>query len=124
LSPSIGRLEPGNVVELPTQPASTCGCADAGGLKGEANEWTSGKSQGTVEGIEAKGPGRTPENRGFAEAGCHIISYWVFMDTPRYKFFHIIRVAFEAMWDSKTVEITWTNKEGGDYLLVDICVMK
>jgi hypothetical protein len=51
-------------------------------------------------------------------------SYWVFMDTPRGKFFKISRIAFEAMWDSKTVEIKWSIKEGGDNLLKDIGVVR
>jgi len=85
-----------------------------------------GKSQGTVEGVQTKGAGPASGEIGVSLRldPTHHESYWVFMDTPRDKFFHIIRVAYEAMWDSKTVELTWTNKEGGDYLLVDICVVK
>jgi hypothetical protein len=34
------------------------------------------------------------------------------MDTPRDMFFRILQTAFEAMWDSKTVEITSVLKNG------------
>jgi hypothetical protein len=49
-------------------------------------------------------------------------SFFVFMDTARDKFFEILRVAFDAMWDTRMVEIAWTLKSG-DREVTDIQIV-
>jgi hypothetical protein len=47
------------------------------------------------------------------------MSFEVFMDTPRKKYFEIFAAACSSMWDSKMVEITYSVKSG-DNIVADI----
>jgi hypothetical protein len=76
------------------------------------------KTTGTVESIVAKGAGPNSGEIAVSLKEPHQ-SFWVFMDTPRDKFFSILQTAFEAMWDSKTVEIT-SVLENGDQVIRSI----
>jgi hypothetical protein len=66
---------------------------------------------GAIESITAKGAGPNSGEIGVSLKEPHQ-SFWVFMDTSRDTFLSTLRTAFEAMWDSKTVEITSALQDG------------
>ena len=74
--------------------------------------------RGIIQRVEFDGAG---PNSG--EIGIHLDdhqSYWVFMDTPAPDLFQIFQSAVRAMWDVKTVEITYALKSNGDWGVLSI----
>lgn len=69
------------------------------------------KASGSVARVDFKGAGPGSGHYEIALEPVHL-SFFVFLDTPRPKYFEIFEKACVAMWDSKQVEIAYAMKDG------------